>query len=259
MVAALNNSFHCQPMLKVVKLEIPDNGSFTQMTPRFISAMKCGGGCHSNFHSCVSASVSIRKVPVILSSCGLGPGLCEKFCSTLEVEEDTSCLCGCPVEAQEHTCGPRQEFSREKCRCECKEEKEYNLCRDQGRIWDSEKCVCRCPQQAVKPCSTGLSFDIATCSCINQEETDTSNIISDERFARSEDAVINYERTAELIIISTLSGVATVFFMIIISLLNTIRNLRHSIRNIRVVRIVSNSDLLSHEDSSWDENSQEYI
>merc|ERR1711915_234352 len=122
-----------------------------------------------------------------------------------------------------------------------------------------EKCVCRFPQQAVKPCSTGLSFDIATCSCINQEETDTSNFISDERFARSEDAVINYERTAELIIISTLSGVAIVCFMIIISLLNTIRNLRHSIRNIRVVRIFSNSDLLSHDDSSWDENSQEYI
>jgi len=256
-LSAVNNSFHCQPMLKVIKLDIPGNGSFTQMTPRFISAMRCGGGCHSGFHSCTSQSTLARKVPVLLSSCGLDVGLCEKSCASLEVEEHTSCICGCPLEAQNERCGPRQQFSKKKCQCECKEEKEYSLCRDQGRIWDAEKCICRCPRQAVRPCSTGLTFDMATCSCISQEEAGLSNIIPDERFARSENVFNSNARTAEIVIISTLAGVATVFLLIILSLLQTIRNLRNSIKSIKRREKLNDSDFPSCEGSLLDTSLQQ--
>ena len=151
------------------------------MTPQFIEVNRCGGGCHTVSHSCVSAQRQTREVAVLLSSCGLTAGLCSKSCATLAIEEDTACRCDC-LEEQKICNNARHSFNSQECRCECKEEEEYTMCRDQGRLWDSEECVCSCPVGLVKPCSTGwlginifniieyflsgFNFDSSTCCCV---------------------------------------------------------------------------------------------
>ena len=65
------------------------------MTPQFVEVKRCGGGCHTASHSCVSTQRQTRQVAVLLSSCGLTAGLCSKSCATLAIEEDTACRCDC--------------------------------------------------------------------------------------------------------------------------------------------------------------------
>jgi len=233
MVEAIRSSSHCKPMLKVVKLDIPGNGSFTQMTPQFIESSLCGGGCHTPSHSCVSMSKASRKIPVILSQCGLNAGLCFKSCATITIEEDTACQCDC-LQEQKNCVNTRHSFNSQTCTCQCQEEKEYTLCRDQGRLWDNEECVCRCLVETVKPCSTGFTFDlISTCTCIPEEENNITKLVTDERVVRSESFATDDKKNIELIIIAALGGISTVFFILIISLLNSIKTLRRRIRSVR--------------------------
>ena len=124
------------------------------MTPQYVIANQCGGGCHSSSHSCVSTMKTTLQVPVLLSSCGVISGVCDKTCAMLEIQEDTQCSCDC-LQDQRECVSDKHSFNNQECRCECKEEEEYTLCRDQGRVWDSKECSCSCPQELVKPCSTG--------------------------------------------------------------------------------------------------------
>jgi len=233
MMEAVRSSSHCKPMLKVVKLDIPGNGSFTQMTPQFVLSKLCGGGCHTVSHSCVSTTRVTRQVPVILSQCGLTAGLCAKSCATITIEEDTACQCDCLQEQK--TCpNTRHSFDSQSCSCQCQNEKEYTLCRDQGRLWDTDECVCMCPVDMVKPCSSGFIFDFtSTCTCIPEEENDITKLVTDERVVRSEMFATGDKKNVEVIIIAALGGISTVFFIIIISLLNSINTLRRGIRSIR--------------------------
>ena len=125
------------------------------MTPLYVSAHLCGGGCHTASHSCLSTGQTTLHIPVLLSSCGLTSGMCSKTCSTVAIQEDTACRCGCAQE-QETCTSDRQAFNTHSCMCECKEKEEYTMCRDKGRVWDYKECVCSCPLELVKPCSTGL-------------------------------------------------------------------------------------------------------
>jgi len=233
-------------MLKVVKLDIPGNGSYTQMTPQFIEVKQCGGGCHSQSQSCVSTSSTTRLIPVLLSSCRLSAGLCAKSCATMEIEEDTACQCDC-LQEQKICHRARHSFNRQECRCECREEEEYTMCRDQGRVWDTEECVCRCPMETVKPCSTGLKFDIGTCSCTAEVATNILNIATDEseRVERSGTANIVEERFGEMIIMVTLAGIAMVFFIIIINLLHIIKTLKGTITSFKGNIFCKDSDQMN--------------
>ena len=139
------------------------------MTPQYVMVRKCGGGCHSPSHSCISVMTTTRQVPVMLSSCGVISGVCDKTCAMVEIQEDTQCSCDC-LQEQRECVSDNHSFNNQECRCECKEEEEYTLCRDKGRVWDSKECSCSCPQELVKPCSTGgciFSYSLNK-SCILQ-------------------------------------------------------------------------------------------
>ena len=127
-----------------------------------------------------------------------------------------------------------------------------NCCRDQGRIWDTADCQCRCPLQSIQPCSTGFLFDeISTCSCVSQLDLDNSIEPPEKRNAPSEQKDIkdthNDENNFELIIIVTLSVVCSVFFLMILSLLKSVNNLRRIIRNLQVEVGNRDSPLLESE------------
>jgi len=233
MMEAVKATSHCKPILKVVKLDMPGNGSFTEMTPRYVESMRCGGGCHASQHSCVPTMQVPRTIPILLSSCMVGQVVCDKTCATITIMEHTQCQCAC-LEEQRVCSNARHFFNKMECRCECMAEEEYTLCRDQGRHWDSEECVCRCPMQMIKPCSTGLKFSMSTCSC--NAEDDENNIpenATDNRVERSGTPQKHEDTFGELTVIVALASVATVFFILILSLLHSIKNLKTSIRNIR--------------------------
>jgi len=247
MMGAVQTSAHCKPRDKVVKLELPGNGSFTQMTPQYVEVKLCGGECHSSSHSCISTHRVSRRIPVLLSRCGVSLGVCTKSCGTVTVEEDTQCSCDC-LEEQKMCATIRHSFNSHTCGCECKNREAYTLCRDQGRVWDTEECVCRCPQKMVKPCSTGFTFDhSSTCYCIPKEASNNSTNDIDIRVERSDSLVTTSagdDKYVEIIIIAALGGISVVFFIIIISLLSSIKNLRSIIINIsKGVTELHNGDL----------------
>jgi len=221
------------------------------MTPSHVSVSRCGGACHHSGHSCVATEQTIKQIPVILSRCGLSAGLCDKVCASVSVREDTRCQCQClEAGADQAACDPLlHHVNPQTCQCECKQESEYVLCREQGRVWDSRRCVCSCPQSLVQPCSSGFVFDSkSTCSCVPLHEL--NNLISEDatRVAKRSETTGLSVALAENIIIITLSGVTVVFFLIIISLLRTISSLRGLIR----LRHSKEGHLLGHGEAVMD-------
>ena len=80
----------------------------------------------------------------------------------------------------------------------------------------------------------GFTYDFtSTCTCIPEEENHITKLVTDERVVRSESFDTDDKKNIELIIISALGGISTVFFMIIISLINSINILRRKLRSIR--------------------------
>ena len=63
-----------------------------QMSPAYVMTQLCGGGCHSPSHSCVATKQAVRQVPVLLSSCGLGTGVCAKTCAMHVLSVGGYCL-----------------------------------------------------------------------------------------------------------------------------------------------------------------------
>ena len=123
-----------------------------------------------------------------------------------------------------------------------------NCCRDQGRVWDRANCQCRCPLQSIQPCSTGFVFDeISTCSCVSQLDLDNDIEPPEKRDAPSEykDIKDDDDNNFELIIIIALSVVCSVFFLMILSLVNNVSNLRRIIRNLQLQAGDRASPLLS--------------
>jgi len=258
---ALKEASDCRPIAKILKLPLPSNNSVTQMTPQYIEATLCGGGCHNSRQSCVPTHSKIRKVPVILSKCGLSTtGRCEKECTKVEVEEHTGCRCACLSEQQECKT-PGHVFNKVSCSCQCQDQGPAKDCRDQGRVWNTETCVCSCPPSSLKPCSTGFEFDFkSTCACVPKD--DSKGLDEGERVERSQEVnqALHNPKNVEVIIILSLAGIASVFFLIILTLLKNIRQLRETVKSMsrRHILIRNNrySDLPAEEDSSVEENSR---
>ena len=51
-------------------------------------------------------------------------------------------------------------MDEDKCRCECKELIEKEMC-DKGFIWNPSNCECECD----KPCGVGEYLDYKNCKC----------------------------------------------------------------------------------------------
>ena len=131
-----------------------------------------------------------------------------------------------------------------------------SYCRDQGRLWDTVHCQCRCPLQAIKPCSTGFVFDeIATCSCVSELDLDNSIEPPEKRDAPIEHKDISDDaNNFKLIIIIALSVVCSVFFLMILSLVNNVNQLRNTIRNLHTqAGFRGGSPLLGCDNSSRDD------
>merc|ERR1712156_501593 len=104
----------------------------------------------------------------------------------------------------------------------------------------TETCICSCPPAFVKPCSTGFEFDFkSTCACVPKDDSKDSEE-DGERVARSEGVSQEprKQKDVELVIIVSLAGITSVFFVIILSLLKNIRQLRDTVKSLSRRRIL---------------------
>ncbi|XP_023343045.1 uncharacterized protein LOC111712605 isoform X2 [Eurytemora carolleeae] len=228
--SALTSSANCQPRLKVIRLEPPGNLTIETMTPLYISVLRCGGACPTSTQSCVPTKQRKKDVPVIIGSCGVESGVCDKECYTLSVDEDTECQCSC-LEKQKK-CGPGKVFNSGTCSCRCEDSLADTVCREAGRVWQTDSCTCGCPLHTIVPCTTGLKFDNETCTCLDQAYRKPEEKISSEsRVARS-NLIIKME-SVEGMIIGVLSGAVLVFLLIIIILAGKVISLKRRLKRLK--------------------------
>ena len=60
----------------------------------------------------------------------------------------------------EIVCNNKQQWNKNKCRCECKELIDKGIC-DKGFIWNPSNCECECD----KTCDIGEYLDFENCKC----------------------------------------------------------------------------------------------
>ena len=136
-----------------------------QVMPDVVWVERCGGGCHMPGHRCAPSQVEVRQVEVMVVMARWPQGEHQVVCTSLQVEEHSSCTCGCRVRPQH--CSATQTYHPASCSCLCSNLEERATCLREGKTWDQEECRCRCPAHAWTSCSTGYIFDFSgSCSCV---------------------------------------------------------------------------------------------
>jgi len=226
---ALISSANCQPRHKVIRLDPPNNMTVDSMTPLYISVLRCGGACPTSSRSCVPTKLRTLDVPVIIGSCGVESGKCDKQCHTLSVLEETECQCNC-LDIQKE-CGPGKQFMADSCSCRCKDIEAAKKCKDSGRVWETSTCSCGCALHSIIPCSTGMEFDNVTCSCTDISYIRESEASDNEaRVARSNELVPG----SDMLIIGVLSGVVLILLLIIMGLCRTVTYQRRKLNHMKL-------------------------
>ena len=122
----LRSMSHCGPRQGLVQLrEVLAASNVTevlglgmeevvQVLPDVIRVDRCGGGCHLPQHSCTPTKVEQVEVEVMLVLARWPQGEHQVLCTTLQVEEHSSCGCGCKV--QPHHCSSKQTYHHANCR-----------------------------------------------------------------------------------------------------------------------------------------------
>lgn len=156
----------CQPRPTIVTLQ-EQNGGLQVLAPSHVEVNRCSGSCPLAHFSCLPNTVKQVSVPVVLSPNTLTHGRTSAMCDTVQVEEHTSCLCGCPVSPKDCPSQDKHYFLPYECRCACKQEKGRGSCLSRGWTWDPSSCSCRCPGSPYPVCPSGYVFDYEkSCSCI---------------------------------------------------------------------------------------------
>ncbi|XP_059079150.1 vascular endothelial growth factor A-like isoform X2 [Tigriopus californicus] len=77
-----------------------------------------------------------------------------------DIEVHQSCECGCKI--QEKDCIERQQkYDADTCSCKCQDTEKK--CNPKIHRWDENSCECKC--KTIHNCSTGFTFDHASCGC----------------------------------------------------------------------------------------------
>ena len=160
----------------------------------------------------------MRKVPVILSKCGISSGTCDKECSTLEIEEHLDCSCSCSLE--QSSCRLDQELRADLCSCQCRDILGKQTCLDAGRIWDDSSCSCGCSEQE---CAPGTQLQVSTCTCTQDPGLEVV-LEQEDRAPRSTEPFPGFE----MIVIIILLGIIFILIVIVFSLIMRIQRIQRN-------------------------------
>jgi len=156
----------CQPMPTIVPVEVGD-GDELVLAPSHIEVNRCQGSCPLAALSCLPNTVKQVSVSALLSPPTFSIGQAQPVCHTAQVEEHTSCHCGCPIGPDYCPSNDKHYFLPYECRCACRREEGRASCLARGWVWDTSSCECICPGRPYPQCPTQYVFDYqASCSCV---------------------------------------------------------------------------------------------
>ena len=123
--------------------------------PLSIKVNKCSGDCNS-----INDPMAKLCVPDIVKDVNIKVfNLLSRIKETRKVVWHETCKCICRL--TEAVCNERQEWNKNKCVCECKEDLAGKLMCDKGYMWNPSTCACECD----KYCEVGKYLDFENCVC----------------------------------------------------------------------------------------------
>ncbi|XP_052129947.1 vascular endothelial growth factor C isoform X2 [Frankliniella occidentalis] len=150
----------CQPRLQLVPLK-PDDHISHMYLPGCVEIERCSGCCYDDRRlSCQPTKTEL--VPLRVRKYSWTDKKTNK--EIVHVEKHLECRCGCIKQAKD--CNSLQEYNPKECSCKCGNEDERQKCKGfNNKRWDDVDCRCVCRAYPAEGCTTGLEFDLNTCSC----------------------------------------------------------------------------------------------
>ena len=134
---------------------IQTNSNEPVFCPLSIKVNKCGGDCNTNndpmAKKCVPDIVKYINIKVF--------NMLPRINETRKIVWRKTCKCMCRLTSA--ICNDKQEWNKNTCRCECKEDLIGKLICDKGYLWNPSTCACECD----KCCDIGQYLDYKNCVC----------------------------------------------------------------------------------------------
>ena len=144
------NNQECKVRLEIVNV----NDDQLVFFPFSIRASKCSGSCNN-----INDPYAKLCVPDIVKNLNAKVfNLTSRTNETRHIEWHETSKYKCRLDAC--VCNKKQRWSKDKCRCECKELIDKGLCH-KGFIWNPNNCECECD----KSCDTSEYLDYENCKC----------------------------------------------------------------------------------------------
>ena len=148
-VFAINQK--CMSRPKIINLNTDEPAFY----PLSIKVNKCGGDCNNINDPMAKLCVFdiVRDINIKVFN------LLARIKETRKVVWRETCKCLCRLTSA--VCNDRQEWNKNKCICECKEDLIGKLTCDKGYMWNPSTCSCECDRQ----CEIGQYLDYKNCVC----------------------------------------------------------------------------------------------
>ena len=123
--------------------------------PLSVKVNKCSGDCNT-----INDPMAKLGVPDVVRDINIKVfNLLSRINETRKVVWHETCKCICRLTSA--VCNERQEWNKNKCVCECKEDLVGKLVCDKGYMWNPSTCACECD----KFCEVGQYLDYENCGC----------------------------------------------------------------------------------------------
>ena len=123
--------------------------------PLSIKVNKCGGDCNT-----INDPIAKLCVPDIVKDMNIKVfNMLSRINETGKIVWHETCKCICHLTSA--ICNDKQEWNKNTCRCECKEDLVSKLVCDKGYMWNPNTCTCECD----KYCETGQYLGYKNCVC----------------------------------------------------------------------------------------------
>ena len=197
----------CKIRLEIVNI----NSNDPIFYPFSIKVNKCSDNCNSindpYARTCVPDTVKNLNVRVF--------NLMSLTNETRHIKWHETCKCICRLD--KIVCNSKQQWNKDKCRCDCKELIDKGVC-DKGFIFNPSNCKCECD----KSCNTGEYLDYSNCKWrkklydklidVCTENTDVV-MIDDENKNKCSFSIVYIVCIALFSVIPTISIVIVIYFV----------------------------------------------
>ena len=151
-ISVVNQKFMTRPKI------IQANANEPLFYPLSIKINKWGGDCNT-----INDPMAKLCVPGIDKDMNIKVfNMLSRINETRKIVWHETCKCICRLTSA--ICNDKQEWNKNKCSCECKEDLVSKLVCDKGYMWNPSTCACECD----KYCEIGQYLDYKNCVCRNK-------------------------------------------------------------------------------------------